>query len=391
MIDRYIEPETGDIWSEISTLERWLDVELAVVDAHFRFGTFPDMEGEDSVWYHHHRPAIDEEWCGIWRGREAEVHHDVAAFVDIMHIWYDHHGQDSRPFHFGLTSSDVVDTALSMALVESGSVILNGIRRLRQELLDTGVKYMELPALGLTHGRPAELITFGRRFMLFESALQRCDEQMRSAVRRLRIAKISGAVGTHSTVSEQIEKFVAGRLGLSIAPASQVIGRDRHAQYVFACASTGAVLEAIATEIRLLAHYGVDEVAEGFGEQQKGSSAMPHKRNPITAEKICGIARLLRGYVVPALEDIALWHERDISHSSVERVILPDCTHLTYHALRQTTKMLSGLVVDEKKVRRHAKDPGVKTHAELLQRIAAGESRDDAYRSIQKGMDTAAR
>jgi len=380
VIERYSPQDMAALFSTSSTLHRWLHVELLAVEGWASIGAIP-REDSDFLWMH--APGLQSDFVQRVADREAEINHDVAAFVDVLEAWYGDNPA-ARWVHYGLTSSDVVDTALSWALHAAGKLIHDAARELMIALTFTANEFKDLRSAGRTHGQYAEPVSFGNKFALWALAVNRDGDRLRSAIRRMRVGKLSGAVGTYSTIPPEVEAYVCNKIGLTPAPATQVLARDRHAEFVYACASLGATMETIAMEIRHLARSEVGEVSEGFGEDQKGSSAMPHKRNPIAAERICGIARMLRSYVVPMLENVALWHERDISHSSVERVILPDVCNLALFALRDTTQLISNLVVHRDVVERHAEDVPRSQHL-MLQLIAAGMRRDDAYRLVQRG------
>jgi adenylosuccinate lyase len=295
--------------------------------------------------------------------------------------------------HYGLTSSDVVDIALSATLVRSADLLIEASEQLVAALAARARELATVPVTGRTHGMAAEPTTFGAKFALWALQAARDTERLVAARRRVAVGKLSGAVGTYSNEDPAVEAHVCAALGLEPVPATQVIARDRHAEYLWACAAVGATVELIATEVRHLARTEVGEAEEPFAPGQKGSSAMPHKRNPILSERLCGLARVLRGYLGAGLEDVALWHERDISHSSVERVVLPDASLLACYVLRKTTGLAQGLVVhpDRALANLTAGTKGlVFSQSVLLALVAAGRSRDEAYRIVQRDARTAA-
>jgi adenylosuccinate lyase len=317
--------------------------------------------------------------------REAVTDHDVAAFVDVVQARI---GQPEGSWiHHGLTSSDVVDTALCATLTRASDLLLEAADRLVEAFAARAVELADVPVTGRTHGMAAEPTTFGAKFALWALQADRDRQRLRAARRRVAVGKLSGAVGTYSNVEPAVEAEVCAALGLRPVPATQVIARDRHAEYLFALASVGATVELFATEVRHLARSEVGEAEEPFGAGQKGSSAMPHKRNPILAERLCGLARVLRGYLSAGLEDVALWHERDISHSSVERVVLPDASLLACYVLRRATGLASGLVVHAERARRNLTEGThglVFSQSVLLALVGSGMSRDAAYRIVQR-------
>ncbi|HZU80490.1 MAG TPA: adenylosuccinate lyase, partial [Acidimicrobiales bacterium] len=289
--------------------------------------------------------------------------------------------------HYGLTSSDVVDTALCATLVQAADLLLQASDGLVSVLKRRAAEFIEAPMAGRTHGMQAEPTTFGAKLALWCLQADRDRQRLRTARQRIAVGKLSGAVGTYSNIDPRVEHHVCRNLGLVPVPATQVIARDRHAELLYACASVGATVEMIATEIRHLARSEVGEAEEPFGSGQKGSSAMPHKRNPILSERLTGLARVLRGYLQPGLENVALWHERDISHSSVERVVLPDACLLAYYVLRRATGLIDGLVVHTTRMRANLIESSlglVFSQAVLLALVDSGLSRDTAYRIVQR-------
>jgi adenylosuccinate lyase len=288
--------------------------------------------------------------------------------------------------HYGLTSSDVVDTALCAILTTAMDIVITEALALRDALTRRAVESIDWPILGRTHGMHAEPTTFGAKFSLFALQVQRDVERAQQARTAIAVGKLSGVVGTFSNIDPSVEDYVCSRLGLVGVPATQVIARDRHAQVLYACAALGTSMEQFALEVRHLSRSEVGEAQEPFGEGQKGSSAMPHKRNPVIAERLCGLARVLRGYLQAGLEDVALWHERDISHSSVERVVLPDALQLTVYMLRKATALADGLVLrpDRALENLNVNSLGlVFSQSVLLALVDSGMARDDAYRIVQ--------
>jgi len=315
---------------------------------------------------------------------EAEVNHDVIAFLTSV---AEHVGEDARYMHFGMTSSDMLDTALSLTLKRAAALIDRKIDTALKAVRKLAFKHKTTPIMGRTHGVFAEPTSVGLKFAVWYTELDRARQRVRAAADGVAVGKISGAVGNFAHLDPKIEAMVCRRLGLKPAPVStQVVQRDRHAALVTALALLASSLEKFATEIRLLQRTETGEMMEGFSRKQKGSSAMPHKKNPITAERICGIARLLRGYALSAMENIPLWHERDIAHSSVERVILPDACIITDYGLQKFIEILNGLVIDARRMRENIYyRGGVVFSQQLLLKLAGPVgSRDTAYRIVQR-------
>ena len=311
--------------------------------------------------------------------------HDVAAFVDVVQERIGAPAGSS--IHYGLTSSDVVDTALSATLTRAADLLLADLDAYVAALKARALELLHVPVTGRTHGMHAEPTTFGAKFALWALQAGRDRVRLRAARDAVAVGKLSGAVGTFSNIDPEVEAWVCGALGLTPVPATQVIARDRHAEYLYACAAVGTTIEAMCTEIRHLARSELGEVEEPFGAGQKGSSAMPHKRNPILSERLCGLARLLRGYLGAGLEDVSLWHERDISHSSVERVALPDASLLTCYMLRKATGLATGLVVHGDRALANLTEGSlglVFSQSVLLALVSAGLTRDEAYRIVQR-------
>jgi adenylosuccinate lyase len=377
MIRRYTRPEMGAVWSDETKYARWLAVELAVCEAHARHGVIP----ADALARIRSRARVDPARI---EAIEARVRHDVIAFLTSLEEAI---GDDSRFVHVGLTSSDVVDTALALQLVEAADRLLAGLDRLREVLRALALRHRDTVMAGRTHGVHAEPTTFGLKVAGWWTEAGRNRERLVRARETVRVGKISGAVGNFAHVAPEIEAEVCHALGLEPAPVStQIVQRDRHAEFVTTCAIVAGSLERIATEIRSLQRTEILELEEPFAEGQKGSSAMPHKKNPVSSEQVCGLARVLRANAGAALEDEALWHERDISHSSVERVILPDSTILLDYLLAQMTRILEGLVVDPERMRENLdRSYGlVYSQRVLLALTDAGLPRQAAYEIVQR-------
>ena len=387
MIGRYSMAEISAIFSDEAKFGHWLDVEILATEAWSKLGVVP-AEHVETI--HARRPVVDADFVRRCQEREAVTDHDVAAFVDVVQ-------EEIGPpagnwIHHGLTSSDVVDTAESVALVTAADLLIDAAGGLVSALKRRAIEHARTPVLGRTHGMHAEPTTFGNKLAILCLQVDRDRERLRRARAAVAVGKLSGAVGTYSNIDPEIESYVCGALGLTPVPATQVLQRDRHAEYLYACASVGAAIETIATEIRHLQRSELREAEEPFGAGQKGSSAMPHKRNPITAERLVGMARVLRGYLVAGLEDVALWHERDISHSSVERIVVPDASHLAYYGLRRMTRLIDGLVVHEDRMAENLLEGSlglVFSQPVLLALVSAGLTRDAAYRIVQSAARTA--
>jgi adenylosuccinate lyase len=377
VIERYTRPEMGAVWSEGRKLDTWLAVELAVVEALAEQGTVPADEA-DAI---RDRAAYTVEAV---KAREEITGHDVAAFVDVV---AESIGPAGRWVHHGLTSSDVLDTALGLQLSQAGLILAAGARDYRDALIRRAREHVDTLCVGRTHGIHAEPTTFGVRLAGFAFEADRNLRRLERAVEGVSVGALSGAVGTYSANGPEIEAAVLSRLGLGRESAStQVVPRDRHAELLQAVALAGAGLERLATEIRHLQRTEVREAEEPFrAGAQKGSSAMPHKRNPIVSERITGIARLLRGYALAGLENVALWHERDITHSSVERISLPDATTLLDYAQHLAIDVVDGLVVhvDRMRANLEATHGALFSQRALLALVESGHSRDEAYRIVQ--------
>jgi adenylosuccinate lyase len=376
MIPRYSRPEMARLWSDENRFGAWLRVEIAATEVLAERGTVP-QEALEAI---RARGRFD---VARIEEIEQEVQHDVIAFVSNV---AENVGPEGRWIHFGLTSSDVVDTALCLLMRDACDLIEADMAALVEVVRERAHAYKHAPMIGRTHGVHAEPTTFGFKLALWYAELVRDRERLLRAREAVAVGKLSGAVGTFSHLPPEVEEAVCCRLGLRPAPiSSQVLQRDRHAELLTTLAVIAASLEKFATEIRALQKTEVREVEEPFGKGQKGSSAMPHKRNPVGCEQVCGLARLVRANALAALENVALWHERDISHSSVERVIIPDSFLALDHMLRRFTRILAGLRVDTERMRRNL-DSGrglVFSGQLLLELTARGKRREDAYRLVQ--------
>ena len=382
MIARYTRPEMGRIWSDESKYRRWLDVELAASEALAEIGEVP-REAAEAL-----RQHADFDVQRI-QEIEREVKHDVISFTTAVSEKMAAAGaaEHSRWLHYGLTSNDVVDTAQALQIRDASALIKPALEKLRQVLHDRAFEFKHTVIVGRTHGVHAEPTTFGLKVANWYAETGRHVRRFDDAAEQIRVGKISGAVGTFAHISPRAEERICEKLGLEAAPiSSQVIQRDRHAQYISTLALIAATLEKIALEIRHLQRTEVREAQEYFSKSQKGSSAMPHKKNPITCEQICGLARVVRSNLMAAFENIALWHERDISHSSVERVILPDSTILVDHLLAKTTDLVANLLVDPGRMRRNLDMGGglVFSGQLLLDLAAKGVLREEAYGWVQR-------
>ncbi|HKX47603.1 MAG TPA: adenylosuccinate lyase [Gaiellaceae bacterium] len=378
MIARYARPAMSRVWSEEAKLEQWLAVELAVLDAWAEVGTVPSASARAvRERARAPRPAQVAE-------RERVTNHDVAAFVDAVSADL---GADGRWLHYGLTSSDVLDTALSLTVQRAGELILEGLDHATKATLARAEEHRGTITIGRTHGVHAEPTTFGLKLLGWVFQLERDRERLDHALAGLRVGKLSGAVGTYASTTPEVERIACERLGLVPAPSStQILQRDRHAELLSTLAILASSLDRFALEIRHLARTEVREVQEPFASGQKGSSAMPHKRNPIVAERICGLARLVRGYASVGLENVALWHERDISHSSAERVVLPDAFLAADYMLGRFAWLVEGLVVRPERMRANLEATGGLFFSQrlLLALVESGLERDEAYRTVQR-------
>lgn len=377
MIPRYTRPEMGNLWEPENKFRKWLDVEIAVCEAWSELGKIP----KDALKAIKKKAGFD-----INRIDEIEktVKHDVIAFLASVSEFV---GHESRFIHKGLTSSDVVDTALSLLMKEAAGIIISNIKELMRVLKTQAFKYKDIPCMGRSHGVHAEPMTFGLKFALWHEDAKRCLRRIERAKTAISVGKISGAVGTFSNIPPQLEEIVCKKLGLIPEPvATQVIQRDRHAEYMAALALTAAFIEKIALEIRHLQRTEVLEAEEPFAAGQKGSSAMPHKRNPVGCENLSGLARVVRSNVIPAIENVALWHERDISHSSVERVIIPDSAILIDYMLNRLKDILKNLhVYPERMTANIERSYGLyNSQRVMLALVEKGLTREDAYAMVQK-------
>jgi adenylosuccinate lyase len=376
MIARYSRPEMARIWSDENRFGTWLRVEIAATEVLADRGVVP----REALLAIKERARFE---VARIDAIEREVQHDVIAFVSAV---AENVGPEGRWLHHGLTSSDVVDTALAISMRDACELIASDLSSLMEAVRERAFRHRHAPMVGRTHGVHAEPMTFGVKMALWFAELQRQRERLARARATIAVGKLSGAVGTFSHLPPEVEEAVCARLGLLPAPVtSQVLQRDRHAEVLTTLALLGASLEKFATEVRALQRTEVREVEEPFGEKQKGSSAMPHKRNPVGCEQVAGLARLLRGNALAALENVALWHERDISHSSVERVIVPDSFLALDHMLRRFTDIVRGMTVDEARMRRNLESGrGLVFSGQLLLELTTrGMRREDAYRVVQ--------
>ncbi len=382
MIPRYTRPEMGAVWSDQNKFQQWLEVELAASETLASLGTVP---ANDAALLREHASfdvaRIDE--------IERITRHDVIAFTTAVaeSMAAAGHPEASRWFHYGLTSTDVVDTAQSLQLRQAAKIIRADLVRLREILKRRALEFKHTVQIGRTHGVHAEPVTFGMKFALWYGEAGRDLKRLDAAAEDLRVGKLSGAVGTFAHIGPEVEAAICQRLGLEPAPvATQVVQRDRHAHFVAVLATTAALCEKIALEVRHLQRTEVREAEEFFARGQKGSSAMPHKRNPVTCEQICGLARVVRSNAQAGFEDIALWHERDISHSSVERVILPDSTILLDYLLEKTANLVDKMFVYPNRMMRNLEmTKGLVFSGQLLLDLAsAGMLREQAYAIVQK-------
>jgi adenylosuccinate lyase len=376
MIERYSRPEMKRVWSEENKFQKWLDVEIAACEAWSQLGVVP----RSAI------PKIKMARVNLKRMNEIlkETHHDVTAFLNMLS---ESIGEESRFIHLGMTSSDVMDTAQSLQMVEASDILLEDMRELSLVIGEKAIQYKDTLQTGRTHGVHAEPITFGLKLAIWFDEMNRNRQRLQDAKKVIAVGKISGAVGTYATLSPELEEKACAKLGLVPAPISnQIIQRDRYAQFVTTLAIIAGSLEKFATEIRHLQRTEVREAEEPFSPGQTGSSAMPHKRNPELCERVCGMARLLRGYALTSLENIALWHERDISHSSAERIILPDACLALDYILALFCGVMKGLLVYPKKMRQNMDITRGLLFSQrvLLALIDKGMNRQDAYKVVQR-------
>lgn len=377
MIERYSTPEMTSLWSEQTKFETWLEVEILACEAWNQLGQIPDEDLEN---IRRNAKFTVDRILEI----EAEVHHDVIAFTTAL---AENIGPSSRFVHMGLTSSDVVDTAQAVRMVRAFDLILERLEKMIDVLKRRALELKDLPVVGRTHGIHGEPTSMGLKFALWYQEMLRNRERLQHARETMRVGKISGAVGTYAHTGPAIERYVCEKLGLVPAPVStQVLQRDRHAEAMAALAIIGATMEKIATEIRNLQRTDIYELEEPFRKGQKGSSAMPHKRNPIGCENISGLARVLRGNLVAALENVALWHERDITHSGCERVILPDSTTLVHYMLGRLTRILENAEPKPDRIEENLNRTNGLIYSQriLLAMIDKGMLREEAYAAVQR-------
>lgn len=376
MIERYTSPRMRSLWSDQNRFQKWLDIELLACEAQANLGIIPKSalpKIKKKAKFNVERIAQIEE----------TTKHDVVAFLTNL---AENIGEESRYVHFGLTSSDILDTSLSLLMREAGEVILEDLDRLESSLKKKAFEFKHTPMIGRTHGVHAEPITLGLKFALWYTEVGRNIERLQKAIQTISVGKISGAVGSFSNLDPRVEEYVCKKLKLKPAPiSSQIIQRDRHAEFMSALAIIASSIEKFATEIRSLQRTEILELEEGFAKGQKGSSAMPHKRNPITCERLCGLARLVRTNAQASLENITLWHERDISHSSVERVIIPDSTILVDYMLTQFIKIMENLLVYPDNMRKNLEKTGglIFSGRLLLALCQRTPSKEDAYQIVQ--------
>jgi adenylosuccinate lyase len=382
MIERYTLPEMAALWTRDAVFQTWLKVELAVLETQEHMGLVPagvtedvrSKAGFDIV-------RIDE--------IEAEVRHDIIAFLTSV---AEHVGDNSRFVHMGMTSSDLIDTALALQIQDSGKLIQEKLTDVIETVRKKAIEHRDTAMVGRSHGIHGEPITFGLKLLNWLDELERQQKRLNDALEENRVGQVSGAMGSYSNIDPQVEVAVCQKLGLKPARTStQVISRDIHAEFFIALGSLATSIEKFSVEIRALQKTDILEVEEGFAKGQKGSSAMPHKRNPVSSENLTGLARMLRSYIVPALENVVLWHERDISHSSVERIIFPDACILAHYMLNRFNNVMRDLVVHEENMRNNMNRFGgiIFSQRVLLTLIDKGISREDAYRLVQKNAHTA--
>jgi len=381
MIPRYSLPEMEAVFSDESRFGRWVEIELLATEAHSALGIVPVADAANC---RANSPVVDARFIDDVLDREKITDHDVAAFVDILQSRIG--GTAGGWIHYGLTSSDIVDTAWCWMLRDAADLLIDASSKLLRVVVSLAKAHRDTVMIGRTHGVHAEPTTFGAKVALWALQIDRDRSRLIAARENIAVCKLSGAVGTYSNVDPKVEQHVAQALGLKAVPATQVISRDRHAEYMWACAAVGNTCEMIAVELRHLQRTEVREVEEGFKAGQKGSSAMPHKRNPISAETITGLSRVLRGNLQAAMQDVALWHERDISHSSVERVVLPDSSLMAHYVMHRLRRLLEGLQVSPERMKQnlYSSHGLVFSQPVLLALVQSGLTRDEAYRIVQE-------
>ena len=376
MIERYSLPEMASIWSATHKTDLWLTVELLVCEGWASEGIIPKESIEKIRAARYDAQRMHE--------IEQETHHDIISFLRSVQ---EQLGPEGRFIHLGLTSSDVLDTGLAAQIKEAGALLTKSLSELLETVTEAALRYKYTLMVGRTHGIHAEPITFGLKLALWVDELRRAQQHLSDALDEVTVGKISGAVGTHATIPPQIEEFVCEQLGVSVAPtSSQIVSRDRHAYFITTLALIGSSLEKMAQEIRHLQRTEVSEAFEPFSSGQQGSSAMPHKRNPELCERVCGLARVLRGFSVTSMENVALWHERDISHSSAERIIIPDSCTLLHYMLHIFNKVMTGLEVDEEHMLANLNMTGglIFSQRILIALIEKGVGRQEAYQVVQR-------
>jgi len=381
MIDRYKTPEIDAIFSDVAKFSRYLEIELLVVDALAKMGV---ASSNDASSCRSKAPVVDVALVQAIGERELVTNHDVAAFVDVIQAQIA--DPSAKWIHYGLTSSDVVDTAWCWMMRDAADVIITELSLLIQDASALARRHKDTVMIGRTHGIHAEPTTFGAKVALWAMQLDRDRIRLRDAREMIAVCKLSGAVGTYSNISPDVERHVGAALQLKPVPATQVVSRDRHAQFLWACSSLASTIEMIAVELRHLQRTEVNEVREGFRAGQKGSSAMPHKRNPISAETLTGLSRVVKANAGVGADNVALWHERDISHSSAERIVIPDSSTLSHYMVRRLRSLLNSLEVDTESMKRNLDSTRglVFSQAVLLALVDQGMIRDDAYRVVQE-------
>ncbi len=380
MIQRYTREQMGKIWSEVNKFQKWLDVEIAICKAWNKLGKIPDEALKEIV----EKTYIDENVVKRIHELDKIYNHDVLAFVTAV---AEQVGENGRYIHLGVTSSDVIDTALGLIMKEAIELLIEDINQLLDVLKENAFKYKDTVIMGRTHGVHAEPMVFGLKFALWYEEMKRNKERLEHAKKMVSVGAISGAVGTYSNIPPEVEKLALQELGLDVEPVSnQIVQRDRHAEFMTAMGITASSLEKMAVEIRHLQRTEVLEAQEPFKKGQRGSSAMPHKKNPITCERITGLARVIRANTIPAMENIALWHERDISHSSVERVSMPDSAIALDYILHLTKNVMEGLVVYPERMKKNMElSKGLFFSSKVLVALVEkGLSRDEAYDIVQR-------